>query len=210
MNTKPGNDHLAREWEQAWNHYRHLETTRTQYLGFFFTVLVASIGLAVGLLKDVKPPDLPAVLFGLFVLAEVVFLITLGLYTAIKKTGYVLKRYETIINSVRNKSDFASSKDFPFDLSDMIDYPAAVLDAKVYSVQRTAELTLGVISVGLISLLLISAGYIVFGSSLKFSCWHKMSSIIIVVSSAVYLAFVFFPLAKERWRKRGEAKKSVV
>jgi hypothetical protein len=210
MNKKLSNDCLAREWEQAWNHYRHLETTRTQYLGFFFTVLIASIGLAVGLLKDVKHSDLPAVLFGLFVLAEVVFLITLGLYTAIKKMGYVLKRYHIIIRSVRNESDFASSKDFPFNLSDMIDYPAAVLDAKVYSVQRTAELTLGVIAVGLISLLLISVWYIVFGSSLNFSCWYKMSSIILVISSAIYFVFVFFPLARARWQKWKELEQSAV
>jgi hypothetical protein len=90
MDCASDSDHLKREWEQAWIHYRHLESTRTQYLGCFFTVLLASIGLSIGLLKDVKVADLPTVMFGLYILLEVVFTITLGLFTAIIKMGYVL------------------------------------------------------------------------------------------------------------------------
>jgi hypothetical protein len=36
---------LAR-WDQAWAHYRHLETIRAQYLGFFFTAVLGVIAIA--------------------------------------------------------------------------------------------------------------------------------------------------------------------
>jgi hypothetical protein len=39
--------YLLAEFDQAWTHYRHVESMRTQYLGFFFTISLGSTALAV-------------------------------------------------------------------------------------------------------------------------------------------------------------------
>jgi hypothetical protein len=85
-------------------------------------------------MKDVSPNMRVTVVFGLNVLTFVDFLITIGLFTAIKKTGYVLKRYEIIMNTVRQKSGFRSSQELPFNLADMQGYPGVVLDSGMFSV----------------------------------------------------------------------------
>jgi hypothetical protein len=40
---------LLRDYEQAWNHLRHVETVRIQYTSFFFTIVLGSIALSVPL-----------------------------------------------------------------------------------------------------------------------------------------------------------------
>ena len=191
---KPIDQHLLREWDQAWDHYRHLESTRSQYLGFFFTVLVASTGLAVGLLKDVSSSAQATVVFGLTVLGFIDFLITVGLFTAIKKTGYVLKRYEVIMKTVRQRSGFSSSQELPFDLADMKGYPGAVLDSRMFSVQRSAEVILGVSSF-LFVVLLASLAAFLYTPAVSFKQWHQVMGLGMAIVGVVYLITVFGPLA---------------
>lgn len=179
--------------DQAWNHYRHLESTRGQYLGFFFSILVASVGLALGLIRDVKPDAQAMIIFGLLVLAFVDFLVTIGLFTAIKKTGYVLKRYEIIMNTVRRISGFRSSRELPFDLADMKGYPGIVLNSGVFSVQRSAELVLVVASCIFVALLVILATFL-FTSGIPFTPWHQVLGVGVAAVATCYLSAVFGPL----------------
>ena len=199
MTETPKDKHVGREWEQAWNQYRHIESTRSQYLGFFFTVLVASISVAIGLLKDVKIDDKTTVIFGLLVLAFIVFLITIGLFTAIKKIGYVLRRYEKIMNSVREESDFVSSEAFPFNLAHMRGYPREVLDSGLFSVQRSAEIVLAVGSILLVALLVWLTVFF-FISPLEFEGWHKGLGVATAVCAGIYALAVFLPLASSAKR----------
>ncbi len=202
-------DHLTREWEQAWNHYRHLESGRVQYLGFFFTAVVASVGLTVGFLKDVKPQEQAAVLFGLYILSEFLFLITIGLFTAIKKTGCVLARYDIIMNSVRKDSGFESSEKYPFNLSDMKDYRADIFDLGVFSVQKSAEFILGVSTVILFLILSFGMLYFFFTSTIGFHIWQQLLSLLMTIGSTIYFINVFRPLYKDRvGRKKNKGGKS--
>jgi hypothetical protein len=43
---------LLDQYNQAWSHYRHTESMRTQYLGFFFTVLLGSAAFALPILRS--------------------------------------------------------------------------------------------------------------------------------------------------------------
>lgn len=184
---------IVREWDQAWNHYRHLESARSQYLGFFFTVLLASVGLAISFLKDVKPADQDTVIIGLLILTFVVFLITIGLFTSIKKMGYVLWRYEVIINSARQEIGFPSCEEFPFNLPDMPSYPKKIFNSRLYSIQRLAEIILGVTSIILLSLCIFATAYILYPIN-SFSTWQKYIGISLCFSALVYAIAVFFPL----------------
>src|SRR5687768_9496608 len=42
-------DALVYEGQQHWLHYRHIEQERNQFLGFFFTLLVAVVGFFVAI-----------------------------------------------------------------------------------------------------------------------------------------------------------------
>jgi hypothetical protein len=42
---------VASEYSEAWSHYRHVENSRLQYLGFFFTVTLGSAALAIPILS---------------------------------------------------------------------------------------------------------------------------------------------------------------
>jgi hypothetical protein len=46
MGTERGDEFTLLRWDQAWSHYRHLEVLRAQYLGFFFTAVLAVTAFA--------------------------------------------------------------------------------------------------------------------------------------------------------------------
>lgn len=187
---------LLREWEQAWNHYRHLESSRSQYVGFFFTVLLATISIAIGFMKGITLDSKPIVIFGLIGLIFVDFFITISIFIIIKKTGYVLRRYEIIIETVREEFGVESSEKLPFDLADMKDYPSQVFDSKIFSVHRSTEIILG-FSCFLFVALLITALLYLFISKIYFEWWQKAIGIGIVIIAMIYLFKVFKPLIIE-------------
>ena len=195
------NQQLVREWEQAWSHYRHLESTRSQYVGFFFTVQLAAVGLAVGLAKDVDSNEQTAVTFGLMVLTFVDFLLTIGLFTAIKKLRYVLLRYETVMATVRRESGLGSSQDLPFNLADMKDYPRRVLEGDLFSVQRSAERLLAATSLLLTAILAVLAVHL-FVSRVSFALWQVWVGSGIAASAVGYLLAVFVPLLRNAREKK--------
>ena len=193
MIENPSEIHLVREWEQAWNHYRHLESSRNQYLGYYFTVLLASLSVSISLLRDVSTDEKSTVIFGLLVLVFIVFLITTVLFVSIKKSGYVLKNYKKIINSVRIDSFFRSSEAFPFNSSDMRGRPKVVLESDLFSVQVSAEFILGIGSF-LLLLLIIWITVFIFKSSCVFGKYQKGIGIGIVLFSVAYAIAVFVQL----------------
>ncbi|HTX67955.1 MAG TPA: hypothetical protein VMH50_02265, partial [Thermoleophilia bacterium] len=118
-------EHLEREWEQAWTHYRHLESSRMQYLGFFFTVLLGAVTVAAALAKY-----LPSALATLAIaaLTFLVFLLAVSLYISIRKTGFVLWRYSRILQTIRQESGHESCAALPFNLADFEECPAYISD----------------------------------------------------------------------------------
>ena len=84
-----------RVWGESWNQSRHLETMRSQYLGFFFTATLAVVAFAApdiakGHLRTSASLILLAVLvFGLDLLAGFLRL-------AVARIGEVLARYQQV------------------------------------------------------------------------------------------------------------------
>jgi hypothetical protein len=91
---------LCREFDQAWDHYRHNETTRSQYLGYFFALSLGSAAFGAQTVRSdalASAPDL--VLFGVFLL---VFAFLTGfVYLGVRKAGVVLTHYESVWNNIR-------------------------------------------------------------------------------------------------------------
>lgn len=91
---------LCHEFDQAWDHYRHNETTRSQYLGYFFALSLGSAAFGAQTVRsDALASALDLVLFGVFLL---VFAFLTGfVYLGIRKAGVVLTHYESVWNNIR-------------------------------------------------------------------------------------------------------------
>jgi len=99
MSVERGDEFTLREWEQAWAHTRHLETMRSQYLGFFFTAVLGVTALAGPRLAD-DSLRTSGDLLTLATLALALELLTGFLYLAVvrmnKVLGFYSKQIETI------------------------------------------------------------------------------------------------------------------
>ena len=94
--------YLMREWEQAWAHSRHLEATRGQYLGFFFTAILGVIAIAGPRLADDSFGS-PASLLILAALVLGLQFLSAFLYLAVIRLNAVLSYYLKIIFVIRNR-----------------------------------------------------------------------------------------------------------
>jgi hypothetical protein len=95
-----GADYVMREWEQAWAHSRHLETTRGQYLGFFFTAVLGVTAIAGPRLAD-DAFGSPSSLTILAVLLLGLLSLNAFLYLAVIHLNAVLSYYLRIIFLIR-------------------------------------------------------------------------------------------------------------
>jgi len=91
---------LRDEFGQAWQHYRHLETMRSQYLAFSFTITLASLAAAIPLLAHATKTIGTLLLTGVFV--QLYCLIVGSLYFNVRKIRIVLSHYRKTIQSVRS------------------------------------------------------------------------------------------------------------
>jgi hypothetical protein len=91
---------LCHEFDQAWEHYRHNENTRSQYLGYFFVLVVGSAAFGAQTIKShTLSAPLDLVLFGVFLLT--LAFLTGFVYLGVRKAGIVLAHYESLWNDIR-------------------------------------------------------------------------------------------------------------
>jgi drug/metabolite transporter superfamily protein YnfA len=105
MEEKKENNHsqevLLSEYSQAWEHYRHLENSRTRYMNFFFTALFAIIGLYSTLLnlKKIEIGEIQVILG--ITLLQIFILFSLFIFINITRIGWVLKGYNGVKGHLR-------------------------------------------------------------------------------------------------------------
>ncbi|MEV4515683.1 hypothetical protein AB0K00_42865 [Dactylosporangium sp. NPDC049525] len=87
------------EGQQHWLHYRHIEQERNQFLGFFFTLLVAIVGFFVAVSS--REPTWPELAMGLSIMAAVLGTISLLIFASVRKFGAALLAYDRDIARVR-------------------------------------------------------------------------------------------------------------
>jgi hypothetical protein len=129
---------LQQEFSEAWAHYRHLEVSRSKYLGFFFTVILATSGFVITIFKEFSSSQEPWVYFGLLSLSWVVAVLSFFIFTTIKKAGFVLRHYEDVMRRVR----YLSYED-PVAIDALMNVREKnnpVMKMMLFSTQQTAEL----------------------------------------------------------------------
>jgi hypothetical protein len=92
-------DALVYEGQQHWLHYRHIEQERNQYLGFFFTLLVAIVGFFVAVSS--RAPGWPRLAMGLTAMAAVLGLVSTLILISVRKFGAALHVYDRDIERIR-------------------------------------------------------------------------------------------------------------
>jgi hypothetical protein len=92
-------DTLVYEGQQHWLHYRHIEQERNQFLGFFFTLLVAIVGFFVAV--SARAPGWPRLAVGLSAMAAVLGVISLLIFASVRKFGAALREYDRDIARIR-------------------------------------------------------------------------------------------------------------
>jgi len=170
---------LVHEHDQAGIHYRHLENTRLKYLGFFFTVTLGSLGLALS--QPNRSADL-VVLAGVSWMSLYVFsyfILTCFMYIAIRRLGLVLFRYAHMRRAIRKRLGECSS--FPSELFSMPSFTSK-LGRTILSVQRSAELLLGVAAFASLAFQ-ASIAVRVLGDPVR----HRLDNTLPVVAVAVQL-----------------------
>jgi len=96
------NDLIWKSWDEAWAQSRHLESMRSQYLGFFFTVLLAAAVFAIR--EGIKGEWLSSSALLLpFVLALGVELLAAVLLAFVRRIGEVLVYYTRVIAAIRDE-----------------------------------------------------------------------------------------------------------
>jgi hypothetical protein len=95
-------DLIWKSWDEAWAQSRHLESMRSQYLGFFFTVLLAATFFAIK--EGAKGGWLSsgALLLPIF-LALGVELLAAVLLAFVRRIGEVLVYYTRVIVAIRDE-----------------------------------------------------------------------------------------------------------
>lgn len=91
------NSALIFQSSQLWTHHRHLETQRSQYLGFFFTAIFASVGFAVAVGSRPGSFKTSWMLDGDAALAFLLSALSFSIYAAVRKIGVVLRFYDAEI-----------------------------------------------------------------------------------------------------------------
>ena len=91
-----------REWDEAWAHSRHLETTRGQYLGFFFTAVLGVTAVAGPRLADDSFGS-PSSLLILAALVVGLQVLSAFLYLSVVRMNAVLSYYLRIVFAIRNE-----------------------------------------------------------------------------------------------------------
>lgn len=92
-------DALVYNGQQHWLHYRHIEQERNQFLGFFFTLLVAIVGFFVAV--SARSSSWPTLAMGLAAMAAVLGMISLLIFVSVRKFGAALHVYDRDIERIR-------------------------------------------------------------------------------------------------------------
>lgn len=134
---------LRDDFGQAWQHFRHLETMRGQYLAFAFTVTLASYAAAIPLIANIEQIDSVVVLLaGVFV--QLYALVLGSLYFSVRKIRVVLAHYRRTIEDIRNYFYDRAKTDFDFDTRrlDISRQKYAVLGWRLFRLQTASEVIL--------------------------------------------------------------------
>jgi hypothetical protein len=105
-------DLMWKSWDEAWAQSRHLESMRSQYLGFFFTVLLATVIFAIKEGAESSWLSSNALILSV-TSALAVELLATALLASVRRIGEVLTYYTRVIAAIRDERIVALGRDRP-------------------------------------------------------------------------------------------------
>jgi hypothetical protein len=187
---------LRDEFGQAWQHFRHLETMRSQYVAFAFTITLASFAAAIPLIASIGEVDSVTVLLvGVFI--QLYCLILGSLYFSVRKIRIVLAHYRRTIEDVRHYFYRRTKPDFGFDIRrlDISREAYAVLGWRLFRLQTTSELIL----IALLAIGGVTEGICAFSVFTLTHTWWQ-ATLIVILSTCV--ATIVAAVGRFAWIQR--------
>ena len=177
-NSSKSGDLLLHEFQEAWSHYRHIEESRSQYLGFFFIVMLSSIGFLISLSQNLDLMTSSWSVFGILILFWLLYILTFFMFVSVRKMGVVKKHYEDVIARIREH--FYIDEPDLNKILNIRDKKHQVMQSSLFSVQTSAEYIL--IGSCIILTLIEVIGFFIL------AMWQKY---IIAVLAAIMILMLF-------------------
>jgi hypothetical protein len=167
------NEHelLLREYDNAWLHNRHLETLRSQYVGFFLTFLAATVAFAGSRASEAYGS--PAKATELSVLLMSISAVTWFVSVSIRRWGVVIRHYDVVILEIRRRSLSAHS-----------DSLVRIKPRSGVGIQQAAEITLLAAHVAILaSVTILLIRVIDLDASFRFVAPTALSFVVVTAST---------------------------
>jgi hypothetical protein len=199
---------LFHEFNQAWDHYRHNETTRSQYLGYFFALSLGVAGFGTQTVKSSSlSSPLELILLEVFLL---VFAFLAGfVYLGIRKAGIVLGHYESVWNNIREHFYVGvDTRTDPYRSLNIRSYDHRALRSRWTGIQVSSEfIVLFFSALTIISEFLITARLFVIHNA----NWMERSiaisiSVLVAAIPIILLSGMGSSLFKQRGKSKAESK----
>jgi hypothetical protein len=101
MDIEKSEAYQTQELSQAWDHYRHIEETRTKYLGFYGAAVAAATGFLVTILKEQNAFESIRLLTAATATACMLFAFSVVVWASVVRMGAVMNTYEHILEDSR-------------------------------------------------------------------------------------------------------------
>ncbi|MEV4313777.1 hypothetical protein [Actinocrispum sp. NPDC049592] len=131
-------DLLRDEFGQAWQHYRHLELLRGQYVSYAFSITLGAIALSIPLTSQVSASGRLLLITSIFLAFYA--LIIGSMYANVRKLRLVLWHYQGVIIAIR-RYVYEADSNLQFDMRkfDVLSLDHPVIRGRLFRTQTLAE-----------------------------------------------------------------------
>ena len=179
-----------KEYNEVWQHYRHLENARTKYMNFFFTALFAVFSFFTALIRLDKFETSNQELTLWMILLYIFSAFTLYIFINIVKIGWVLDGYNRIQREIRQL--FLDTK--TINKISVTNY-LPKNSKKIFRLQYSAELFL--------KICLLVLNFIIIISFISNLCVFSLIQIVLLLLCFLFLLFgETYTILKTKKRKR--------
>ncbi len=184
---------LLQEFQQAWNHYRHLENERAWSLGFMFTITIASIGWIGKILSDPALKDSKTAHFSTMLIMVALCALGITIYARVTKARFVLRHYVNAWRFVRKKLYGKSYQELNLSLD-------VYYDRSVQSYFAGDTLTTNWM---ICAVIIVSLGYLILGATgrwphFKLDWIHRVVVALLAFSLFLFAAHVIFRVRRAK------------
>jgi hypothetical protein len=192
----PAETLLREEFSQAWQHFRHLESMRSQYLAFAFTITLAALAAAIPLIGDIGGASGNTLLVvGVFV--SLYCLIIGLLFFSVRKIRIALAHYRRTMDDVRHYFYCRARSELDYDTASLTitGRRYAVLGLRLLRLQTTSEaVLLTLLAIGGVAEATCTVGVFAVGPA----WWH----VVLILGLCLFVGLVVAAVVRFAWIER--------